>query len=346
MRINERIKHVQALLGLKQEEFSRLTGISTPKLIGWYKKGAMPNGASLEQLCLKIENLNPAWLLTETGPVFLRQKKWRPTDEVRFRGIYGDVIYLFDNAFSADLVPGYYQELGVDNWRDQVEVEIGKLLKLPLKILSQIFSSLNIPFPLEYYAQIIYRIIHKLHADAPLESNEAYILCSMAELNIEHFCKSYNSNIPDNTSSLDVLFENLPTTDKNRIKFYKVKEISRPKPKPKNVVWVGIKRAFRQLIECMNAEEIPNICPVHNKLYWHKCDSCGAQKSKQMAFDSNSRYKVDSYEDNENVDRREIIISSMEELLDYYREGEYPSGDLIDFLELKLKGWIKINTED
>ena len=76
--INERFKQVRKVLGISQKEFANTLGIGLTTLKD-YEKGKFPPKTEVIQKLTHLFNINPTWLLTGQGSMFLEVEE--PKDD-------------------------------------------------------------------------------------------------------------------------------------------------------------------------------------------------------------------------------------------------------------------------
>ena len=77
--IGERIKKIRVHFGLNQEEFGKVLGTSQKAISRWEKNKTEPSIKQLQKLT-QLFNINPTWLLTGHGSMFL-EIEGEPKDE-------------------------------------------------------------------------------------------------------------------------------------------------------------------------------------------------------------------------------------------------------------------------
>ena len=139
--INERLKTVRTHLGLKQSELAKLLNITTRTLQNYEKNADIP--ASVINKLITLFNINPNWLLTGQGEMFINENSQKNIG-VNYGGIQvGNII-------------GEQIEA-----KQEVNYPLDTQVNEELKEINQILQEIKAKNPQAYK-----KVIHKLKQEA------------------------------------------------------------------------------------------------------------------------------------------------------------------------------------
>ena len=75
--MNERIKELRRILGLKQREFADALGVKTGAVGAWESGSFKPGAARIELICERFK-VSREWLINGAGPVFKEDSETAP----------------------------------------------------------------------------------------------------------------------------------------------------------------------------------------------------------------------------------------------------------------------------
>jgi len=323
MTLQERIKLIQNELGITQKEFAKALQVPPGSITDWYKKGVTPRSDKIIRL-VEIFSVNPCYLLKGDGYPFVKLHRWSEKDEIKLNDKYRQILYLINHYQKSDLVKGFYNTLKINNWREELDQKLGKLVFGGLYILAKRFDISPNILLVEAYSEFFYNIMKQLAQKKKISVEHFYILSEGCNYHSDDFQKVFPNNPLSYLSKKD-LYGQINFQTRIKYKIYGLKEMTQEKKYTSNTAFLGIQQSFKQLDELIRKSEIPNFCEIdsHNYFYWSNCPICEKQidsPSKNFEFDF-PNIKLDEEELLENFvleicERLSIMDKTKEELIE------------------------------